>query len=354
MFKYGINHDERKENVEKLRYYKELKIIVFFIIFLILLIFVSLIIIIKNNNKKEDEDITMKRKVLENIENKTIEKNSIKEIEIYEEEEIPDYMFNQKVDVTNEKYFYTVQECIKTYLNNIYDLSKVKSKFEDVWLKKIYNELSENYIKKNNINLKNLKEFLDLENPYSNVTVVGLLEYQKKENENIERILRYAVHTVCIQNKEIEYLNFIVYLDYENLTFAIEPIDNTIMDLNTVDLSENLSEIKKNGDNEYNLMQISRKEVLDKYISYFNRLVKDFPEIAFEYLDEKEKNQIGSIEDFKKYINSNKQRFKNIQISKFNMEGENGTEIYSCYDSNGYLYKIKEKAIMQFKISILN
>lgn len=234
-------------------------IVVLLIILLILIFFVKLLGSNKdgknsienniiNQKENEDEDASNSNTITEANKNEFNEDGKIEEDG--EMEEVVYYDTPQKV--TNKTYFYTVKNCVKNYLIDIQSLKDEDEDLEKISyyqkVKKVYDQLNKGYIKENGITLNNVTKYIDIENSDPDINVIDMLELVVKDNQVIRFALR--AKTLNSQGNEI-YLNFIVYMDYLNLIYAIEPIDNDIIDLTEVNLNRDIDEVPKNENNKY-------------------------------------------------------------------------------------------------------
>lgn len=257
-------------------------------------------------------------------------------------------VYNKMENVTNSTYFYTVQKCITGYLNDVYTLSKIDTQENK---RKVYNQLSEKYIEKNNITFENLNKYIEINNDNMFINIVEMLQFNIENNN----IIRYVLKGRFLNEKEeIYYSNFIVYLDYSNLTYAIEPVDSNITDLSKIDISSNIEEILENENNKYQYNVISTRDLLYNYLKNFGNMCLQMPEIAYEYLDDECKNEkFKNIEAFKEYVSQNEYSLKYIELNSYQEDDNEEFKTYNCEDITGNHYLIKETAIMQFKIYIL-
>ena len=80
------------------------------------------------------------------------------------------------------------------------------------------------------------------------VKVDKMLQYMIKDNN----IMRFFVSEVYKNSEQkVYYYNYIVYLDYINLTYSIEPTNKESKEISKDDLSTNINEINLNDDNKY-------------------------------------------------------------------------------------------------------
>lgn len=223
------------------------------------------------------------------------------------EQELEVLDYNTLVEVTNKISFYTVQDCIEQYLN--------------------------------------------IKDSDTSLYVVKMYEYHT-ENDTMQKYLARAMRVD--PNNTVSYLNFIVYIDFTEMIYEVESIDNTITDLNTIDLSKYNKKLDKDKSSKCSYVYLDTTELLNNYLDYWEVLINTNIDLAYEYFDEEYRNtRFGSVDNFKEYVENNKQLFENIEIYySLDPYDEEGEDIeYMGIDTNEYYYSISETAVMQFKIN---
>lgn len=232
---------------------KEDKIIKITIIILITILGVILIIAAALLNKNEKKDNTIVQNVAENNNKNTVNENSSNEtnnsnevVNIVEDEDIPEILYGKISEVDNPTYFYTVRDCVESYFE---DLDFIDDEEEgSSYIQSVYNQLSNSYIEKYNINIKNLTKYIKKNSGQEFVKINKMLQYSVKDNN----IIRFFVSEIFKDDKNnLSYKNYIVYMDYINLTYAIEPTNKNADEIKEADLSKDIKEIKINDDNKY-------------------------------------------------------------------------------------------------------
>lgn len=314
------------------------KFIIFIIIlFIIIIIGISLVI-----------------KYLQNNPDTLLEKNG-------DAGEIVDYENQETQKVTDFVKFYTVVNCVNTYIdvmnvnnaryygtdeNNNYAI--VVSN-EDI-NKNIYNILSEQYINNKEITVENLKD--KTETLEKKAIFVPL-----KMNVLIDNVVeKYAVYGFLT---DIEY-NFIkeiylyVNLDISNKTFSIEPIENKdIKSIEDIEIINNNKEIEKNDNNTVVEAKISTEYLCQKYMDYYKKMVLVSPKLAYEYLDNDYKEKrFGDYEGFKKYVQDNRDNILRTSLNEYLVDYYDEYSEYVCKDKYGNLYIFDEKGILDFTLKL--
>ena len=246
------------------------KFIIFIIIlFIIIIIGISLVI-----------------KYLQNNPDTLLEKNG-------EAGEIVDYENQETQKVTDFVKFYTVVNCVDTYIdamnvnNTRYygtdenDNYAIVVSNEDI-NKNIYDLLSEQYIKDKEITVENLKD--KTETLEKKAIFVPL-----KMNVLIDNIIeKYVVYGFLtdMESNFVKEIYLYVNLDISNKTFSIEPIENKdIKSIEDIEIINDNKEIEKNDNNTVVEAKISTEYLCQKYMDYYKKIVLVSPKLAYEYLD---------------------------------------------------------------------
>ena len=322
---------------------KSLKPIFVLVIILLVLLFTVIVAIITNRTKEQNnnQDTNSSNDSLVN-ENKNGIDNSV----ITEDEEATEVNFSETpFCVTNAAYFYTVEDCINEYINGIKKLQKEDTEENR---KNVYNKLSSSYTSENNITLDNVSNIGIKEGSY----FAGIIRmFQLNVSNNY--VMRYAARTMFLDNDDkVHYFDFIVYLDYANLSFAVEPISENNDDLSKVNLKKKIENIDENDYNKYSYKVIAKNDLASKYVSFFKALCYQAPEIAYNYLSEDYKESV-TLERFKNTISNNPDSIKYMHVmSCDSMTEDNGETKYICTNVGGGYITIYEKNIMNFKISL--
>lgn len=301
-----------------------------------------------------------------------------KEEEIQEEREILDQgnkiptSYEKKI-LTEHSTFFSVADCVQKYLNSLslntdeisnkpVTGSKMRSavtiyaenqNITDEASKKeaIYNFLNENYVKQNQITKNNI---LDKIEDKEAVEFIPMKMYELLGNNKSQ----YAVYgrTQEIESKEEKDVYFIVNVDKTNHAFNLIPVAfEEYDDLNDIPLEEKDESIEQNKNNVFSYQIMQENEIVQKYFTYFKRLMQENPEMAYDILDEEYRNKrFGNIEEFKNYIDKNQEEIKGYLAREYETKKtENGTE-YICSDQYQHYYIFQVSAVMQFSVKLDN
>ena len=238
---------------------KKAKIITVLIIGAIILLiglFISIMILGRENNTYNENIVNSDANTVK-FENEKVDLNELGNLDtsiIQEDEDVVETEEDFYVHrVENKTDFYTVKNCVAKFLDGVRTLKKdanrnvTKSDYNN-HLEYIYNQLSDNYITENNITLDNLEKKINLDESNPDINIVDMLELRVRDNQ----VLRFVLRAKYLDDKNSEqFLNCILYMDYLNLTYSIEPIDNNITDLSTMNLNTEMEEVSKNKNNTY-------------------------------------------------------------------------------------------------------
>lgn len=327
-------------------------VIVVIILIVILTVIISSILMLKNNiivnNNNASQNWSNNNTIIqnENMGNSDSENvQNITNFTISEDEMVEEIKYDILQDVTNPTYFYTVQRCLETHFE---DMDSLKEKSNDTDKQKIYDQLSRKYIKENKITLNNIEDYVKQYSNKSFSNIEKMMQFQIEGN-NIMRFVAKALF--YDENKNIYYSNFIVYLDYINLTYFIQPVSDEITDISQVTLKDDVEIIEENKNNKYNYEVVTTEELLNKYIDFFIEKCLNKPQIAYGYLDEEYKNKFfNNLEEFKEFVTLNQNKIKAIKINSYKATYNDNYTEYTCLDVSRNTHKIIEKAVMQFKI----
>lgn len=311
---------------------KKIKILIISIIILILIIGVILMVF---NNK-----------------NNNINENFANNVEVVSEKSE-----DNRSDITTTNY-YIIQKCISQYLGIInknnpayYRVNdngeNVKFVNEDYIRGRIYDLLSENYINKNNITKNNVYSYV--ENITENVNFC-MLDAKVIKNDNINQYIIYGF----IESAENEFITnkyYIINLDENNNIFSVEPISKKYDNLN--DISVDNVKIEKNENNKIPTVKINSETQCKNYLTEFKRMMLSNQEVAYEYLDKDyREKRFGNLNQFKNYINKNKDELKSLSISEYLVNVYDDYTEFVCKDKSGIIYIFDAETPLKYTVKL--
>ena len=271
------------------------------------------------------------------------------------DEETGQYLSNDSLFINSFDYL-DVRNCLKKYINTIdfsnmnyyiYDNDKneyIMDTTEDEISKNVYNLLSTEFIKKNNIKDVEVFKYID---KIEKTNLLTIAEMQKfRDDERIKSI----VVNVVLQDPESLKANQIFYIvvnmDNKNKTYSVEPINVKSMD--EVKISNEIEEIKPNENNVFEYAELSDTDIIQECIDRYKRLSLVSSEFVYNNILDKDyrERRFGNAENFKKYIEKNRETIKGINIKKYQSGDYDSKDQYICIDQNGKYYIFRKNTIL--------
>lgn len=162
-----------------------------------------------------------------------------------------------------------------------------------------------------------------------------------------DRIFNYAVYG--------EGTYFIVRIDMENSTFLIEELGDTYQNINQINLETNLEEIKDNGRNTFEFIEMSDEDTCRMYFSHFSKMQLENPEKAYQLLEENyKKERFEDLDDYIKYIEERKQTIEEAVLAKYLVNYYDEYTEYVLVDNYDNSYTLKAKAMYDYTMTLDN
>lgn len=318
---------------------KKMILILLIIVVVVIIVIVAIII---NNNNKEDKKYTLQKDV---------------GLDAYEKE-----IDTKLKAVTNRTDFYVVKDCIGKYYSyysivfnakDYYgtDDETVIGKAEEENSKVLYNMLDKEYTHYENITTSNIKSKLKkIENVSVEITEMYIVPKTKYVNV-------YVVKGNLKENTtNIDQFQVITKVDFANRTFSILPEEYVEEKYGVLtegrDIDMNVSDsIEQNNNNTYQYPTVTDETyVKDLFSNFRNKLLYDAT-AAYNYLDEEYRDKkFGTIEQFNKYNEENKEKQKTMQLTKYQKTISDEYTEYVCIDQNNRYYIFRETAVMDYSV----
>ena len=263
-------------------------------------------------------------------------------------------------DIDDRIQYYTVINCIETYLNQVkkdnlkyYDKNDqgeyVLIASQEEINEDIYQLLSQEYIEKNGITIENVLEYVDnIEDNYYYVP----LKMKVLEASNTYKYVVFGFIQTS-QNEFLKDANYIVNLDRNNKTFSIELLTDEYNSTEDVNINNNNQNIEANDNNNYKDAVVNNEYVASDYFNRYKRMSLTNSEIAYEYLNDEYKNKrFESLEEYISYVETNKDELSKIRIDQYLINNYDGYTEYVCKDQYGNLYIFDEQDINNFDIKL--
>lgn len=308
------------------------------IISIIILIITILLLLLLINIYRYEEEILITQTEDEVDQSYTY----IRELELVKEKE--DYLI---IKSSLNQYISAINQNSTSYYgydtNNNYTIIVDK----EIINTNIYNILSENYIKKNSINIENVRNFVyEIK---EDCFYIPIKIYKKLETQNIKIYAIYGVIEDMDYNPITESY-ILLNIDEKNSTFSVEQLENKEQ-FNNIEIEEIVS-IEEKENNIYESARLIDEDLIKDYFTTYKRLALGYPEIVYNnYLDEEYKTKkFNSVDNYKKYVEENKDAIESIDIEKYNVEEQDDYIQYIGIDQNEKYYIFNVNSITDYKI----
>lgn len=237
----------------------------------------------------------------------------------------------------NSTRFYTVNNCIENYIDNIKE--KKYSNILDL--------LDSTYKENNNIDESNIVKYIN------NVSYNDLLIVDKIYEKLGDVFQQYVAHGYLVNKNDntISDIYFFIVFDTSNFTYSIIPQFNVSSE-QQVKLKEKINTIETNESNKYEYYRISQQEESSKLYNFYNQLLLYVPQRAYQYLDQEYKKIRfnNNYQEFINYINNNKSKISNSVVTGYSVD--NKQYIMTNNINNTYIFDVNH--VMDFKVKLDN
>ena len=271
---------------------------------------------------------------------------------------------NDKANITLDnielKDYFDVSNCISAYLSNINQNSPryygrnenneyVLIVNQEQINKCAYDLLSNEYIEKNSVSLDNVYKYVP--EVKEQLLFVPIDIKSLKESEiNIFKVHGFVLD---IHDNYKGDLYTIVNLDRQNNTYSIEPTNVYIFDSDVID--SNITKIDPNDYNSFKPIEQTDEYTIKQFFNNYKHMLLSNTEIAYKFLNEDYKQEaFSNIDNFKKYIEQNKERIKSATISGYKLNTYDDYLEYIEKDQNGnyYLLTLPKNNVSQFNMML--
>lgn len=331
---------------------KKIKIAIACVLIIILILIIA---IVYNSNLDNNNNLN----ILEN--NNAVNNLEVNNEIILSEEELEAESLQGSVEGENKQAlitdsdYITLKNCVYSFLDFINSNSSTyyggngEKIVEDKEIKNISLQLlSKNYINKNAITINNIDKFIYNINKKVLFIPTKIIKFYELEQVNsfvIEGYLEDNNYEPMIGIK------FILNMDTTNNTYSIE-ILNVNQNINNV-IPDKLNEIQKNDYNTYQYTQLTETNIINEISAMYKKTVLGYPELFYNnYLNtDYRKNRFNNLEEFKKYVESNKDIIKKINIKKYKkISNDNGSTTYILEDQYENTIIVEYKSIVDYKV----
>ena len=332
------------------------KLIKIFIVSLIIIIAIITIILVVLRNK-DSSQIPVSSEQVDETDDTEVNTN------LEEVSEINEYFMVK--DIVNQynaqrRKLNTKPEDINRYMQNmtqgelkIYQEENAK-KAQESAQEAIYNMLNLDYINEFNITKDNIREKFISQNQFENFIQNA---YVVKNSSNA---WTYFVSGTSIDttNSQREEFNLAISLDMSKDTFCIYPSEylekHNYDNLNIGSkVPINIESIENNGSNIFKYKNIEDVEICKEYFNNYKCKMLHDVDKAYEMLDkEYREEKFGTLQGYKDYVSENYEILSKCNISKYQVEEDNGIKSYMCIDDYGNYYIFNATSIMQYTLAL--
>ena len=286
-------------------------------------------------------------------------KNRITNVEQLEEgSSILDEYGKAENDSISRTSYFDITTCVTEYLDmlntqkSIYYQRDETGKFvlaveENEIKEDIYSLLSQSYISKNNITIENLYNYVE---PLEESVLFVPLEASVIQDADIARFLVHGL-VETLELNVIDEIFVIVNIDVANTLFSIEPIEGDYNSISEIEVERTDEKIEANDNNEFIRYSVSYETTAKDYINLYKRLALGSPETMYNLLDEDYREaRFGSVEEFEKYINENRENIFGIRVETYQATEKDGYTQYVCIDQYDNYYIFREIGILNYSV----
>lgn len=307
---------------------KKKKIII--VVAILIIIFSVILIVVRKNNKETQLE--------EEFSNESIDYNNVKE-------EV----------VTGKMEFYCVVQIVQNFLDtlNIKNPSyygKEDRIVEDLEIdKKIYEMLSEKYIKDNQITVDNIEKYI---NKTQEKEVFIPLNMKVLKGEYADKYLVQGFIEDEAYNKKTDVYIF-VNKDEVHATYSIELINRKYNNINEILIENENKEILEKENNKYENPQLTDQYLVQEYFYFYKYIMLGNKQLAYEKLNkEYSEKRFDNYEQFEKYIDNHKENIINSSVKGYMKNDEKSGLEYVCIDYNGNYYVFKENENCDYEVML--
>ena len=268
--------------------------------------------------------------------------------------------------VNNENIYYTVENCIKQYIN--YNRNQEAEA--------VYQILNKDYIEKKNITQKNL---FTIVTPIQQEGKLSIKEMYELSG------VKYSYYYIKCRIDDAEYF-FNLNIDTANDSFDIkiyQQSEYTSVIQEKMQVTEGIEKtISLNKYNKVNYSTLSEEEIVNNYLLDYVEKCLYNPQEAYETLDEQYRNlRFKAYNKFEEYIQENKktlealdsnhrksyqdfnsyaeyekyiQSLEIVELDKFLVENHENYKTYTCLDDYGNYYIFNIYSVMNYDVLLDN
>ena len=267
--------------------------------------------------------------------------------------------------------FYAIQDCVEKYYiyyartfnaEDYYSMtygrannSETIKEYEQKSATVLYNMLDEELKQTEEITIENIKTKLK-QIKISSVNIINMYVCEQSENINI-----YIAEGILKEENTDNIMQFqiIINLNIPNRTFSIIPQEYVEKNYKDIEIGKGIDinvpeSIPENDNNTFRYKKTSEETYVQDLFAKLKDEIKYYPELAYNNLDEEYRNKkFESLEDFKKYINNNEEKYSKMQVKEYQKTIEDDYTQYICVDQDGNYYIFRETSLMQYNLMFI-
>ncbi len=310
-------------------------VIILLIILLIVLIGIIVFIV---SNKKDTTMDTETPEAIEIMKNETNITESDKLIDIEDYLEVKNCVnaYLSEININNSAFYGYDESGNYTNLMSEKDINSY-----------MYGVLSEDYINKKSININNIRDYVYKIEEDCFFTPIELLK-----KGNTESVKTFGVYGVIVTQEYKPLLEsyMIVNIDENNNTFSVEQLA-TKDEINSTKVNIPTEIIEKDN-NVFPELGITSEDLIQGYIDDYKRLSLAYPELLYSNFlnDEYKSKRFASLEEYKKYVNDNKDKIESIYPSKYQVIEQEEYTQYIVVSEIGEYYIFNSSNPSEYKV----
>lgn len=276
--------------------------------------------------------------------NKKQEENNNVAINESDPGEEVDFENSQLHDLTDKNQYYTVRNCINAFIKSLYNDNSIyylgEEKEEELQKEYVYNLIDSEYRKNNSITEENV---LTKIKTFDEEKLFVPIKMKVLEKENVYKYVAYGVITNLSNYQDAQEIYIMVNLDNNNNTFSIEPVNKNYNSIDEINVENENSLIEENDNNSYKVQSVTNEYIANEYFVLYKRLALSDPELLYNMFSNEYKGvRFGSLNEFKNYINNNKEEIMKINMGQYLVDTYDEYTEFVAKDQFGNYYVFDE------------
>lgn len=257
---------------------------------------------------------------------------------------------------TSNADYIILKQCVNGFLNTInknntayYGADGTKTISDDEIAKMELDLLSQSYINKNNINVKNINQYI-----YNINTATFFILTDVKQYYGTEQVNSFVVKGL-VENTEYKPLmevTMILNIDTTQATYSVEILNNnTSIDAVT---PTKLEKIDSNDVNEFQYIQLTDENIVKETVNTFKQTILGYPEVCYNKFMPAEYKQakFANANAFKTYVQRNRELIEQINIKGYQkIDGGNRTT-YILVDQYQNRYILNYRSMIDYTMTL--